>query len=389
MLHRGTQVSGRASCEGVETLVLLTGMFGSVCELARMHKLIVAGAAFLVLTGCSAPPQPAASSPSPMPSAAASRSLPKTEQEAVQGVDRLGSAGEFLQAKLAADAALRQWPDNWQLLAQRGGSEQMLSENEEALKDFTAALKHAPADQKWRLYNSRAQSYAGLGKRDEAEKDYAAALKAAGDKVEPARIQMIHHLRGRNLLEATHFKQAIPCFDAALELTPDDHEALGMRALCYYRLKDKKRYQADLAKLRKLNKTTADALEGQISQTEGLSPSNRQVLAGLEQMQAGNPTAAMACFDRAIEIDPKNYEAWDKKGALLQHQKKYAQAVKIYDKALALQKNEATLYNRANCYLAMERAKEARADFEEFLKIGTNAEALEAARKALADLDKQ
>lgn len=354
-----------------------------------MHKLILAGTLFLVLTGCSTPPTAAPSPSASVSASPAAEASPGTEEQAIRRIDALGGSGEFLQARETADAALLRWPKSWQLLAQRGGAKQMLSEPEAASVDFTASLKLAPADQKWRLLNSRAQCYANLARRDEAEKDFAAALKSAGKGADPRRIQMIHHMRGRNLLEAMQYKKAIPSFDAALKLAPDDHEALGMRALCYHRLGDKKRFQADLAALRKLNKTTAESLEHQISQTEGLSPSNREVLAGLEQMQAGNQKAAESSFDRAVQLDPKNYEAWDKKGALAQHRQRWAEAIKSYDRALALQRHEATLYNRANCYLKLEKTKEARADFEEFLRIGTNQEALETARRTLADLDRK
>ncbi len=354
-----------------------------------MRKLIVLGTALLCWTGCGAPSE----SPTPAASVSASASPQeepqlgaKTEEEAITQIDALGREGQFELARQISEMALKKWPKSWQLHAQHGAAVKALGDSKASVADYTEALKHAPPDQKWRLYNSRAQAEADLGQRETAEKDFQAALGAVGNKVDPRRIQAIHHMRGRNQVEALNYKAALPSLNKALDLDPDDHEALGLRALAYYRLKDMKKYQADMAALTALNRTTAEALQAQIAQGDDLSPSNQKVLQGLQAWQDNKLDLAMERFDQALTIDPKNSEAWHKKGALLQAQKKLAEAVAAYTRSYELDKSEAALYNRAHCYEELGQKDKAIADYQLFVATGTDQKALQSARLSLKGL---
>lgn len=45
---------------------------------------------------------------------------------------------------------------------------------------------------------------------------------------------------------------------------------------------------------------------------------------------------AIKCYDKAIELDPKFANPWNNKGVVHYHQKMYAEAIKCYDKAIEL-----------------------------------------------------
>lgn len=353
-------------------------------ELGQMQKLLTLGLLTLWLTGCSASPGPSAtplvSSPSASPSAGPK--LPETAEAASKEIAGMLEGNSMAKAKASATAALTRWPNNGKLLAQRGDAEQALGEVKEAEADFTAALKNSPKEAQWRLLESRAIARMGLSKYDEAEKDFAAAAKTGGDKAPKDQKAILLQLRGRNLLEAGKYKEAIPYFNQALKLNPEDQEGLGMRALCYYRMGDNKKYQAELEKLQKVNPATVQAVEYQARQ-KPMTASERQMAEGIQLLQSTQYELALSRFDRALELDPKNAEAWRRKGTALQKLGQYEKAAEAFTKCWDMSQNEAALFGRANCYRHMEQKDKARADFELYLKVGTNEKAMDIAREAL------
>jgi len=50
---------------------------------------------------------------------------------------------------------------------------------------------------------------------------------------------------------------------------------------------------------------------------------------------------AIQCFRKAVEINPKDYNAWNKLGAILAHSKMNQEAILTYNKALELKPNYA------------------------------------------------
>lgn len=354
-----------------------------------MNKLIVCGLALLWLTGCSGPPEdndPTTYSSGQFFTASPQPEAPKTAEEANERLEQKLAAGDFVRVKEQADRYLEQWPGDWRLLTQRGDAQQAMGRVKEAEADFTAALKEAPPDARWRVLESRAIVGMQMGNHAQAEKDFQASLKAAGAEAPPDYLKTFYQLRGRNFLEWGKFKEAIPQFDQALKLNPSDHEALGMRALCFYRLKDKKRYKTDLEELRKLSRATAESLEHQVSQGEA-TPADRQVLEGTGYFNAGNNELALARFNRALELDPKKAEAWLRKGAVLARMGRLDQAVEAYTKCWEMAHQEAALFARAGCYQKMGQKDKAKADFQKYLEVGTDRRSLDMARQALAELE--
>lgn len=341
------------------------------------------GALLLVQVGCTATP------PSPAPVASGSPSAspraPESEQDFVNQIDLLGRQGQFQKGVEAANQGLVRHPASWQLTAQRAACQQMLDHPAEAAEDFGLALKQAPAARKWGLHLGRAQCYATLDRRPEAEKEFAAALKTFEPAAESWRRQQIHQQRGRNLLEDGRFKQAVPCFDSALKLDPKDHEALGMRALCYSQLKDKKHYQADLKALKELNPATAQALEAQVKAGGNVSATARYLKLGDRLAADDKVDLALEQYEKAITLEPRDPSAYIRKGVLLQSEGRFQEAILAYTRSIELSPSGPALAGRADCYLATDQVARARADYEKMLTM-RDPQAQMTARQALKSM---
>ncbi len=71
----------------------------------------------------------------------------------------------------------------------------------------------------------------------------------------------------------------------------------------------------------------------------------------------GEPEEAIKCYNRAIELDPKNIHAWISKGGALDAQNKYEEAIKCYDKAIELDpKNETAIILKKKVLKALKQS---------------------------------
>jgi tetratricopeptide (TPR) repeat protein len=71
-------------------------------------------------------------------------------------------------------------------------------------------------------------------------------------------------------------------------------------------------------------------------------------LKGVALLNLGNYEEAIKCYDKAIEIEPNNAEAWNNKGIVLGRLSNYEEAIACYDKAIELNPTDGRAwYNRA------------------------------------------
>lgn len=99
----------------------------------------------------------------------------------------------------------------------------------------------------------------------------------------------------------------------------------------------------------------------------------------------GRHQEALACFDRALAVDPRCLEAWNNKGGLLADLGRYEEAIACYDRALAVNPRYVmALRNRGFDLGQIGRHEEAIACFDAALAIDPN-DALALFRKAQAE----
>ncbi|MCA1197364.1 tetratricopeptide repeat protein [Sphingomonas sp. R647] len=133
--------------------------------------------------------------------------------------------------------------DRSDILAARGRVHARLERNNEALADYSAALKLAPRDS-YTLYN-RALIYAQMGNYRRAIEDFDASLKLRPDD-DDAYLQ-----RGLAKLDAGDLPAAVADFTIAHERKRDDPYPLANRGIAYAWQNDPKRAEADFARVAK------------------------------------------------------------------------------------------------------------------------------------------
>jgi Flp pilus assembly protein TadD len=107
-----------------------------------------------------------------------------------------------------------------------------------------------------------------------------------------------------------------------------------------------------------------------IAQNEKLVDSDLCTALGIAHFIPHNYDRAIECFRKAVEINPKDYNAWNKLGAILAHSKMDAEAINTYKKALEINPHYVRcLTNLGLAYLNLDNYQESRNAFLTTLKL--------------------
>jgi tetratricopeptide (TPR) repeat protein len=91
---------------------------------------------------------------------------------------------------------------------------------------------------------------------------------------------------------------------------------------------------------------------------------------GLDLEDEQRHEEAMDCFDKAIELNPKDEYVWYWKGNCLRDMQRYEEALVCYDKAIELNpKDEYTWYWKGNCLRDMQRYEEALVCYDKAIEL--------------------
>jgi serine/threonine protein kinase/predicted Zn-dependent protease len=247
---------------------------------------------------------------------------------------------------------------------------------DEAITCYTRAIQSLPD---WApLYRGRADVYLGLKDLTPAQRalalsdlDRAIALVAPGDPV----VARDHTNRGRLLHDEGRDPEALDACAAALTIAPDYAAAQFLRLQLLLDLKRddevlsacevvlaRGRPSAELYELRALARARRGDYTGAIeddTKALGLRPDRTPLLArrGWLYLTVKAPTLALSDFERALECDPSNGDAYEGRGAARIGLGDYRAAVTDAEAALRLGKPSARLaYNAARIYAQAARA---------------------------------
>ncbi len=115
-----------------------------------------------------------------------------------------------------------------------------------------------------------------------------------------------------------------------------------------------------------------------MSDTQDENPQSAQewVNQGIKQVEAGDNEAALSSFVKALELEPKNIDAWFKRGDTLQKLNRTEEAISCYQSGLTIAResknawNEAAAqYNLGNCYKTLENLSEATQSYAEAYRL--------------------
>jgi tetratricopeptide (TPR) repeat protein len=82
---------------------------------------------------------------------------------------------------------------------------------------------------------------------------------------------------------------------------------------------------------------------------------------------------AIGYYEKALEIDPNNFEGWSNKGYCLMLLKKHEDAILCYEKALEIDPNNYyTWHNKGYCLMLIKKSKKAVECFEKALELNSN-----------------
>jgi tetratricopeptide (TPR) repeat protein len=112
--------------------------------------------------------------------------------------------------------------------------------------------------------------------------------------------------------------------------------------------------------------------------TSSLTPRDAAMLAdslhseGQRLVEQGSHEQALACYDRALAIDPKIAGVWKSKGNCLFALRRHEEAIACYDQALALDPQSGEgWHNKGRCLAALGRCDEAITCYEQALALGS------------------
>lgn len=227
-------------------------------------------------------------------------------------------------------------------LTDRADSEVARGDFMSAVADYTQAINRGRQDS--RVYNNRGVAYAAEGRADQARGDEAAALshfaqadtdyaRAAMGAANAEEAAGILVNRGNLAISQGRQNEASADYDAAIARAPNDadaHVARGnVAALAGNREQAAREYNAA---------AQADPKSGDVYL-------NR---ASLEAMQ---PDAQLADLNKAIELDPRNAEARNRRGMFYFVHGRYAEAAADFKAASQLSPNSADYaYNLGAAY---------------------------------------
>ena len=175
-----------------------------------------------------------------------------------------------------------------------------------AIKRFDAVIKLEPENVRAHLWKGHS-----LYMLDEYLEAIASADRALGLDPDDAEV---HILKGRSLQAVGEHPDAIASLDRALGLDPDEPEAHFLKGLSVLKLQNRR--------------SSAEC------RLAGLD------VPPLRMEESWNRRHALACLERALELDPDDADAYALKGQLLHDLGDYGAAIECLDRALELEPDD-------------------------------------------------
>src|SRR6266571_7462828 len=198
------------------------------------------------------------------------------------------------------------------------------------------------------------KAFEGQKKYDEALKTYAKALEVL--KQADARDIEANLLesQGNLFVQMKEYKQAVNCFNAYIELIPDDPGGYYNLGRAYRNLNNYERAIEDYNNALELDSKYVYAYNGR-----------GNAYADLKQYER-----AIEDYTRALELDPKYVNAYNNRGNAYSDLKQYERAIEDYSRTLELDpKYVNAYYNRGLAFYNLKQYEQAIADYDRTLEL--------------------
>jgi tetratricopeptide (TPR) repeat protein len=207
--------------------------------------------------------------------------------------------------------------------------------------------------------------------------------------------------KGVEFFEARRYDDAMPCFDRVLEINPRHEKAWAKKGVvlhnldrleeavnCYARAleidaSDKSAWLGKGETLRRLGRLE----EAQpCLERAGVSDPLGDVIAAYER-DSRSPEDALSRYDRALELNPRDHEAWNNKGNALVGLGRLEESLSCYDQAFQINPRlAAACHNKGLTLWELGRLEEALVSLERADSLGALAapQAIREVQKALS-----
>jgi tetratricopeptide (TPR) repeat protein len=204
--------------------------------------------------------------------------------------------------------------------------------------------------------------------------------------------------RGRVLGTLQRFEEAVALFDKAIELEPNNQYAWAYRGEALAAMQQYREAMDSYAKATQIDPTYRDAWNAAIILERKWREYKNAVASGdlvlqtkLRQSDSWCYRAAfvsdtqdiLVSYDKALQINPNNIDAWNGRGSILQGLGQYEEAIAAYDRAIQVNpKFGWAWYNRGLVLEQLGRYEEALDSYDKAIQSGSFP-AVEEARKDL------
>jgi len=219
----------------------------------------------------------------------------------------------------------------------------------DALSDFNEVLKKNPMYSEALL--ERGKIYLKQNKLEPALKDFNACV------VNRLNTEEIYAMRAECYLQMGKFDDALRDYNTLIDIfKTKDIKVYVMHADANFKKKDWPATIKDCNKVVALNREYAPAylLRAKVYVFQGKS---KYVL-------------ALNDFKRVCELEPNNTEAWNRRGNLLFETAKYAEAIEVLNKSIAIKPEADAYYTRSKCFYKTNNKKACCADLEKAASMG-------------------
>lgn len=252
----------------------------------------------------------------------------------IEHSQNLLSKGEIIEARFALEAEVQNNPDNAEAWLNLGRIHTENDRDDFAMECFLKALEADPFN---------AEALLALGISCTNEFDEFDAMIHLRNWIKRHHIYNKYVDNNNPLLDYTIIKQE--------QQTDRDEEDVYSKALRIQGLIDN------------FNKEMCNLMETiAVNEPNAAHDTDLWIAMGIAQFIPHNNERAIECFRRAVEINPKDYNAWNKLGAILAHSKMNDEALQTYKKCLQLKPNYARCW--ANLGIALFNLN----DFHESMK---------------------
>ena len=276
-------------------------------------------------------------------------------------------SGEYENAILSYEKAIKQKPDYAEAYNNRGVAYDDLEESEKAIADYSKAIELKP-DYANAYYN-RGCTYDDLGESEKAIADYSKAIELKPDYAEA------YNNRGVTYRKLGESEKAIADYSKAVELKTDYAVTYNNRGVAYSRIGESEKAIADYSKAIELKPDNAEAYY------------NR----GCTYDDLGESEKAIADYSKAIELKSDYADAYNNRGNAYNCIGESEKAIADYSKAIELKPDDAdAYYNRGNVYGSMGESEKAIADYSKVIELNPkDKEAYEARAKVYYSLGEE